>query len=138
MLTAAAGSVVLASAVPVGVSGAARSATMAAASPDAPEAGAAATTGDPSRLTRSEFADRVGATYEAVSPWSPHRLRLDAVGDLAPAVDPENAFRLRFTTDDGARDGIYHLVSPTGARHVVYLSRVGPESGSLEAIVNRA
>ncbi|MDL9979513.1 DUF6916 family protein [Microbacterium sp. ASV49] len=135
MLAASAGGIALVSASGAGAAVAAsRSSTGAPASAPAPTGGIA---GDPSRPMRSEFTGHLGGTYDAVSPWAPHRLRLESVGDLAPGGDGENAFRLSFSTDDTARDGIYHLTSPAGTRHVIYLGRVGPAAGTLEAIVDR-
>ncbi len=136
VLGATAGAVALAAAQPAAA--AVRPTSGGASGPVSSAAAAAdARPGDPARPVRSEFAPHLDAVYDGSSPWSPHRLRLQAIHDLRTDGDAEHAYRLAFSTDGSARDGIYHLTSPSGASHVLYLGRIGPDPGILEAIVDR-
>lgn len=93
---------------------------------------------DPALPVRSQFAGREGLAYQGASQWSAHRLVLERVGDLAtPGGDPEHRYLLRFTTDGEARDGVYRLTAVGEPDAVLFLTRVGGEEPTLEAIVDR-
>ncbi|WP_433585342.1 hypothetical protein [Microbacterium hydrocarbonoxydans] len=91
---------------------------------------------DPLLPVRSLFTGREGVEFVGFSPWSEHRLVLVEVGDLAGAGDAEHRFRLAFTTDEGARDGIYRILKDGALIASLFLAAV-TDAPILEAIVDR-
>lgn len=91
---------------------------------------------DPTMPVRSLFAGHEGREYLGFSPWSQHALVLDRVEALPGEGDTEHRFRVEFSTDAGARDGLYRLQHGGELVAVLFLVRVGPDA-RLEGIVDR-
>ncbi|MFF5624760.1 hypothetical protein ACFY5A_05285 [Microbacterium sp. NPDC012755] len=121
----------------VGMAAGAPPAVAATSSRPMTDAAASAPGTDPLTPVRSMFAGREGAEFSGASPWSAHRLVLASVDDLHGGGDAENRFRLEFTTDEGARDGIYRLTQGGELVASLFLARVGGDA-RLEAVVDRA
>lgn len=99
-------------------------------------ASASAVQVDPLLPVRSLFTGREGVEFVGFSPWSEHRLVLVEVGDLTGAGDAEHRFRLAFTTDAGARDGIYRILKDGAIVASLFLAAI-TDAPILEAIVDR-
>lgn len=91
---------------------------------------------DPLVPVRSMFAGHEGQEYVGMAPWSQHRLVLSSIGDLQDATDPEHGFRVDFTSDADARDGIYRILQGGELVASLFLARV-TEDPRLEAVVDR-
>lgn len=91
---------------------------------------------DPQTPVRSLFTGREGTQFVGMSQWSEHRLVLTEVADLQGGGDAEHRFRVAFTTDEGARDGIYRVLHGGASIASLFLARV---SGApmLEGVVDR-
>lgn len=114
----------------------ASAATSSSSSSAAAVAPASASQADPLFPVRSLFTGSVGAGYVGFSHWSEHRLVLAEVADLPGDGDTEHRFRLVFTTDDAARDGIYRLLQGPELIASLFLARV-TGAPLLEAVVDR-
>ncbi|MGX5697343.1 hypothetical protein ACWKWP_14175 [Agromyces soli] len=130
---AAVGAAALAAPVPASAASAGAGTVRTAAAAAEPDA-----SGSPLLPVRSQFAGREGLAYSGASQWATHRLVLLDLDDLQGRGDPEHRFAVRFTTDAGARDGLYRLSASGEPDAVLYLVRVGGESSVLEAVVDRA
>lgn len=113
----------------------------AATSSSAPSSAGAAAAASAARIdplvpVRSLFTGREGVEFLAFSAWSEHRLVLAEVGDLPGDGDAEHRFRVAFTTDDGARDGIYRILEDGEFIASLFLAAV-TAAPVLEAVVDR-
>lgn len=112
----------------------------AATTPPSSSGGAAAPASasptDPLLPVRSLFAGREGVEFVGFSQWSEHRLVLSEVGDLAGNGDAEHRFRVVFSADAAARDGIYRILKGGELIASLFLASV-TDAPLLEGIVDR-